>query len=913
MKYLKYRDDFLNTKLDLTESELNSQIMSSEMINEVFENDIRFGDSLVGRFISSAIRVVGIGYKETKIPKLLEKLKGELDNLVTQSFQKDLSEKYNLLLIKIFMEKIKNISKSQQKDVDKLKELIGYEGTIMWDKENPTADIPGYFEGSTRRLLGKSYLQYVIDMVTDKLPNLEDFWGEDRNKFLDHLSDFSDALRKYTSVINKQEPGGNETSVSQFQARFGSAIHNLSTISDNLSINLSYSQFLLEGTTPAKPTTIKNFKELANKFNEEIDGKDLKPEEIQKLSSFQNLKNCFINLPEDKKNKLKAKKEEDGKTLFDTFSELLGVNKPEVATTQQTTQKNPELEKKYQELLAKWKASQKAAGKTNLNPGEGTRKSLMKQAEDELKNPQKPTTNPQKPVVQNPTEQKEGTEDVKKPEQKELTKKESIYWQLTNEEIDEPNDNETNEDSDEHENTDTESTVESKEKVSDIWYKFWGKWDEDESHRLTQREVEEMDKMLESNKDALYIDFTKRPDPIIAITRIFKRAHDLYYTEKIPSNRKDGMVSNATFRQYIYLGDGSASPANAGSYGPWLVKSIWSKWTDGVMQILEDQTYRKILAKINFVVPGSEDSFNIGKSQAKKESNLYQGYYRINELDERDKIGTTGDKISPTEKKSHGQILVDFIEDLIDQDQQKDFDKARRKLMKQYFGVVDKSIKEKKDKTGKDEKSGENEDLKWLKKDIKEFNDENIGNLFCFKTKDQRKTQDVGKEKLIFLQVLGFNPNKSLTYIKFTLDHQSIANKYAKNFNNTVESISKQSKEVNNVYFGVMKNKWTNNSLSITYYHIEGGNGVCEYGESNTNDKKCALGEPTAENGKNFDITDKPLRLTEKKTPIEIKTNDSLRIKSELSDSDLLGKTRDECRDSITSLIKKGKDWKFWN
>ena len=74
----------------------------------------------------------------------------------------------------------------------------------------------------------------------------------------------------------------------------------------------------------------------------------------------------------------------------------------------------------------------------------------------------------------------------------------------------------------------------------------------------------------------------------------------------------------------------------------------------------------------------------------------------------------------------------------------------------------------------------------------------------------------------------------------------------------------------------------------------------------------------TAENGKkafNFDILkDKPLRiLTENKTPIKIKTNDNLIIKSELSDSDLLGKTNEKGRDSITSLIKKGKDWKFWN
>lgn len=54
-------------------------------------------------------------------------------------------------------------------------------------------------------------------------------------------------------------------------------------------------------------------------------------------------------------------------------------------TGEKTNTSGKSVEKRYQELLNIWKENQRSSGKSNLNPGEGTRKRLMRQAESEVK------------------------------------------------------------------------------------------------------------------------------------------------------------------------------------------------------------------------------------------------------------------------------------------------------------------------------------------------------------------------------------------------------------------------------------------------------------------------------------------------------------------------------------------------
>lgn len=94
-------------------------------------------------------------------------------------------------------------------------------------------------------------------------------------------------------------------------------------------------------------------------------------------------------------------------------------------------------------------------------------------------------------------------------------------------------------------------------------------------------------------------------DPIIRIVNIFGKAYRTYCTTVIPSGRSNGAVSQKTFREYTYVGSGSGGQwrdgdmSNAG--GPWINNRIFKKWEDGVTKILEDPKWRKFLANPNFI------------------------------------------------------------------------------------------------------------------------------------------------------------------------------------------------------------------------------------------------------------------------------------------------------------------------
>ena len=61
--------------LDTLRNQNYSVYTNIPKVKEAFSNDVNWGDSLLGRLINSAIRITKIGYKETKVPKLLEQFK----------------------------------------------------------------------------------------------------------------------------------------------------------------------------------------------------------------------------------------------------------------------------------------------------------------------------------------------------------------------------------------------------------------------------------------------------------------------------------------------------------------------------------------------------------------------------------------------------------------------------------------------------------------------------------------------------------------------------------------------------------------------------------------------------------------------------------------------------------------------
>src|ERR1035437_3669777 len=75
MKYLKQREEFIK----------NNKFSNLDSLNEaVLANDIAWGDSLLGRLISSVIRKAGVGVNLLKMDSVIQRLKDEFEKLVAE-------------------------------------------------------------------------------------------------------------------------------------------------------------------------------------------------------------------------------------------------------------------------------------------------------------------------------------------------------------------------------------------------------------------------------------------------------------------------------------------------------------------------------------------------------------------------------------------------------------------------------------------------------------------------------------------------------------------------------------------------------------------------------------------------------------------------------------------------------------
>jgi hypothetical protein len=104
MRYLNKREDFLKKKQHI-------QGVPYETLLEItssagpFANDVGWNDSLLGRLINHAIRKARIAAKVPTIKRLIERLKGEFDQIVGQSTVYSLSDEDQLLKLRIELSK----------------------------------------------------------------------------------------------------------------------------------------------------------------------------------------------------------------------------------------------------------------------------------------------------------------------------------------------------------------------------------------------------------------------------------------------------------------------------------------------------------------------------------------------------------------------------------------------------------------------------------------------------------------------------------------------------------------------------------------------------------------------------------------------------------------------------------------
>jgi hypothetical protein len=615
-----------------------------------FANEITWGDSFLGRLINSAMRKASIGYNATRVDSLVKAFKRELDSLVTMGLQTETKNKFNSLLIKSYLQKLQNICQSSQTDEEKLKELLGSVQKITrqnqqgQDEEiwiNSSGDLVWDTKlpngGMWKDIIEDGYLRYVFEDI-DLNRNKEELKkiGADKDLILDSFSDLIDNYRRLTSPT--EDSSTSQRRYAGFLRNFGV----LNPVLNNL-VTASYKY------NPLKESVI-SFSQFIYENQEDKTGTTAststqpqtekeKPsgEEVKFKDKAEMLKNLSIKIKDKKTDEKNFLEDEDVKKYYQC---LLSLTDEEISYIQN---KNPE---------SKIKIDNK-----ELPIGEA-----LKKLRETLKK-----------------DQQEGEKESKKVE-------ESLIVRKFNK------------------NKLFESVTEGS--IEEIFNNFKESVNNPSLFEVTQREVDEANKLAGPDSQKILIDLSKNPDPILKIIRIFKRAHDLFFTPMIPSGRTGGKVSVKTYNEYIKLGGGSTSLSTSSDsnavtpgYGPFAVKKIYDKFRDGILEVLEDQKYRKILSNVEFVVPGSEDTFNKKESQKESSNDIFKlkDFMKIFEAEKgKYDLGRETDSSGATKKQSHGQILMDFINDLLDGESMADFDSSRRRLLTKYF-----------DKFGVDSKLGQ--------------------------------------------------------------------------------------------------------------------------------------------------------------------------------------------------------------
>ncbi len=806
MKYLHKRNEFLKLKeTKINNLNLENELKTSVLVNEVFENDITWGGSMIGRLINSSIRRMKIGYSQTRVEPLIKKLEDELNYLLSASIQGDTLKKYNELLIRSYLEEIRNTCLSNQTDDDKLDELLG-QHTGLYDPNDPKKN---------QRTLG--IVQEALDVITDDLKDLKKIVGEDRDKLIDKLSDFNDDLRKLTVPQGTPVQPTQQSAVGNFNLNF---LNVLNSISNTGLITASFkfpsfANFIIEKAGLDK---------IANYTDEQFEDFVKKNPGSEELAR---------KLRAEAKSKNTVDKKEQSK---------IG--------TGETPKTNTEIEKakKVQGLEKVDKNSEQSGGglavrsKITQKEIDEVIEILNKKDEEEAKKDPKvkkllidiDTTLPKDSLskfsVQYDKEETTLSDSVSKLKLNAIKESNYVILEQTGGAMGTQSGTQSGNVG--GQNTTKQTTV------KDIWdlYEF----DKNRAvTRLTQREVDELNSLLTKGTQNLRYDPEKRPDPIVSISRIFGEAHNLYYCDVIPSGRPNGRVSQKTFREYVKLGKVAGKWVQGEAPdGPFAVKSIFNKWKTGVEKLLMNQEYRKILANMKFVVPGAEDTFN---------DNFNTKIYEAE-----------GD--TPVKKQSDGQILFEFMNNMLDKNKLDDFDTLRSSLMSKYFGIKI-SDKDKKIQSEQPQRPPAKEDFESNVSYFAGLLDPKIDvNKYSFYALPIKKFQPVAgrSHDIIFLQAIkkiDVDGNEDALLIKFTYDDPIIVEKYHEKNLKTFKYVDWSQTGTNKIYYGLIRSNNLKMQNGSKFTLVYGNVNNREINQVYTTEYQISDGKRTLASGEEVNMT----------------------------------------------------------
>ena len=114
-------------------------------------------------------------------------------------------------------------------------------------------------------------------------------------------------------------------------------------------------------------------------------------------------------------------------------------------------------------------------------------------------------------------------------------------------------------------------------------------------------------------------------DPIIEILKLFNRAYKLHTTNVIPGGRSGGVVSRSVYNEYTPLGGGNASGNSGTSDGPYRNNKTFNVWEDAVLDILKQTKFQPIFSKDTKIQIGNKLVEGAGTTFRKLITNLLDG------------------------------------------------------------------------------------------------------------------------------------------------------------------------------------------------------------------------------------------------------------------------------------------------
>jgi acyl-CoA-binding protein len=773
MRYLTTRDIFLST--------INKEIQINE---STFTNDITFGGSLLGRLVNSIIRKgkVQINYK--KVEPIAKEIEDELDKLLAGTLDEEQKASMREIITKALLEEIYSCVNSNSSEIEKINQLL--------DKPNNDGLIT-------------LAIKYIKASPADA-----DYGKGDKNTLISQLEKFKSELEALKAELEEGAEDKQDAS-DEFYVETVNLLKSVVALDNIIKSNTPTTAVakveekpivkkpIVEKPIEPKeqvPTTKDNISKLSSgdkKNTPELNSGTTKPTlgiagpTNATNDSLMNFWNFFSQLNE--KQNLIGTAPQDQKGEFKLVSP--GVKKPEAEKSSEyidfeTT--NSEESKVWNNILLIYKKSKvnsHIAVINNLLKSENKNEiiNIGKQIIDN-KEKYKPVSfesiseNVDTISIANSISYlsrfllalRENTKSAEKGEQvigqfinafdkmselsQPISKTENFnivdYIRFVKiNEVNEDSQDDTQGDNEENseensEEAEAQSTQEKDDRVRLAWSNNFQEGEENEwklNMEKANKVAAEIDKNTKPLTDEELRNNDNTKDHILKIADLFGKAYRCYATGTIPSGRPGDRISGKTFREYKYIGKGTPpvpSETAGPGYGPWANIKVYNNFTDKIMNLIQNKKYGKI--------------FSAGVLKRPD--------------------GTTMKK---------GNVLMEFMRDMIDEEELKSYEANRARLLTKYFNLDSNKLSgidtTKQQGPEKDERKDSSK-VRWLQQ-VQNLPLTSLekGSFIALNVNYNSKGKPVAGGSVIVGQVIGSNEGK--IFLKFSYDTEAINNAYS--------------------------------------------------------------------------------------------------------------------------------------